>query len=298
MKRFLMMAAAAVALAGCGDGGGNPVSVSGTQPNLATGPSGPKKSIYTTQQPASFLSGTSAWAVATRFKASEPGRIVGFRFWRSPGETGTNRGRLWTESGEQLTFGNFPHSGRAGWDTVMLGTPQQVRLAANTYYRVSVNTNVYQAKTYNAYSSPIVNGPLTADFSYYGQPAFSMPTQGSNSWYFVDVIFIPDGPLSNLYVSSIERGLNGADEEAVAIRICNNGQVTADPSTTHLDHWTGTVWESLDLPTPSLAAGACVLLSPTVFAGSPGNTHSYYVFADALDVLYESNEDDNRGELD
>ena len=77
MKRFLMMAAAAVALAGCGDGGGNPVSVSGTQPNLATGPSGPKKSIYTTQQPASFLSGTSAWAVATRFKASEPGRIVG-----------------------------------------------------------------------------------------------------------------------------------------------------------------------------------------------------------------------------
>jgi hypothetical protein len=293
MKRILVTAVAALALAGCGDENGNPVSADGTRPNFSVGPSGPKKSIYTSQQPASILSGTSAWEVATRFKASEPGRVVGFRFWRATGETGTNKGKLWTESGVKLTFGTFPHSGRAGWDTVMLAPYAEVRLAANTYYRVSVNTNVWQAKTYNGPPSPIVNSPLTGDFSYYGQPAGSMPTQGSNSWYFADVIFIPDGPLSNLYVASIQRGVNGNGEEAVVITVCNNGQATAAASTTLMDHQTGVFWDVQELATPSLAAGTCVPLAPTVVPGDPGATHFYYARADDPDVLYESNEDDN-----
>jgi hypothetical protein len=298
MKRILVTAVAALALAGCGDENGNPVSADGARPRLSIGPSGPKKTIFTSQQPATILSGTSAWEVATRFKASEPGRIVGFRFWRAPGETGTNRGKLWTESGVQLANGTFPHSGRAGWDTVMLATYAQVRLAANTYFRVSVNTNVWQAKTYSGSPSPIVNGPLTGDFSYYGQPAGSMPTQGSYSWYFVDLIFIPDGPLPNLYVASIQRGLNGAGEEAVAIRICNNGQATAAASTTLMDHQTGIYWDAQFLPTASLVAGACALLTPAVVPGNPGDAHTYHVLADDSDVVYESNEDDNSGQLE
>ncbi|HEX2092873.1 MAG TPA: hypothetical protein VHG28_10745 [Longimicrobiaceae bacterium] len=64
-------------------------------------------------------------------------------------------------------------------------------IQANTYYRVSVNTRVKQAKTY-AYltnNGDIVNGPLTADYSYYGQPADDMPAQGIGSTYFVDIVF-------------------------------------------------------------------------------------------------------------
>ncbi|HEU0078337.1 MAG TPA: DUF4082 domain-containing protein, partial [Longimicrobiaceae bacterium] len=116
------------------------------------------------------------------------------RFYRVTGETGTNTLKLWTDSGVLLASKNVVSTG-AGWKTVLLRTPlgtdESVCLAPNTYYRVSVNTNAKQAKTpgYFATYGSITNGPLTADYSYYGQPTGSMPTSGSVSGFFVDVTF-------------------------------------------------------------------------------------------------------------
>ncbi len=288
MKR-LFLAAAVLATAACGDGMGNPISPDGARPGLHHGPTSPKYTIFTTQEPASYLSASPGWEVATRFKVSQPGRIVGFRFWRAPGETGTNRAKLWTDGGTRVSSKDFP-SGGSGWQTVYLSGSSHVRIPANTYYRVSVNTNAYQAKTYRDQPFSLTNGSITGDFSYYGQPTGSMPTQGSYSWFFVDVIFIPDGPLPNLYIASI---IHSASGPSVTIRVCNNGAAFADASTTQMEHWVGYNHGIQELATPGLAAGACADVSTDALDGTDGLTHSYYVWADEDDVVYESNEADN-----
>lgn len=295
MKRSLMVATAALVFAACSDDGISPVSAVGSAPALATGPTGPTYTIFTTQTPASTIAAPGGWEVATRFKASVPGRIVGFRFWRAAGETGTNRGRLWTNGGSLLRTATFPHSGRAGWDSVMLGS-NQPRIAANTYFRVSVNTNAYQVKTFIGAPFSITNGSLTADNSSYGQPTGSFPTTASSSYYFVDVIFIPDGNLPNLYVHSITRGVDGNGDETVAIRVCNNGAAAAGASTLRMDHSYGLYADVQNVPTPSLAVNACVDLTPTVI-GEASASHYYHVWADTNDEIYESNENDNEAIL-
>jgi hypothetical protein len=184
---------AVLALAACADTGRTPV-----EPAAPRFYSGDTWRIFTTQTPAEILTGTSPWEVATRFKVSVPGCITEFHFYRAPGETGTNYIKLWSNSGVNLMEWEvfFPVT---GWNTVPLVSQDgvgpafdtRVCIQANTYFRVSVNTNTKQAKTYAYFTNngPIVRGPLTADFSYYGQPAGSMPTQGSGSIYFVDVTF-------------------------------------------------------------------------------------------------------------
>jgi hypothetical protein len=60
----------------------------------------------------------------------------------------------------------------------------------NQWYRVSVDTNTKQVKTFGAFDNgPIANGPLAATSGYDGQPTGSMPPTPSNSNLFVDVIF-------------------------------------------------------------------------------------------------------------
>lgn len=193
LKRFVTIAGAALALAACADTRSSPV-----EPGAPLFSSGDTWRIFTTQTPAEVLTGTSAWEVATRFYATVPGCITKLHFYRAPGETGTNYIKVWTNSGvkrEEMEV-YFPVT---GWNTVNLVSPPGVGPAynlsicipANTYHRVSVNTNTKQAKTYAYFTDngPISRGPLRADYSYYGQPAGSMPTQGSGSIYFVDVTF-------------------------------------------------------------------------------------------------------------
>jgi hypothetical protein len=196
MQRFVLAAAAALVLTACADTGETPVAPAA--PRLATGDTW---RVFTTQTPAEILDATGGWEVATRFKASVPGCITELHFYRAPGETGLNYIKLWTNSGTQLLSWPvyFPVT---GWNTVQLTSPpgvgppidSSVCIPANTYYRVSVNTNTKQAKTYDYFTTngSITRGPLTANYSYYGQPTGSMPTQGSNSIYFVDVTFEED----------------------------------------------------------------------------------------------------------
>lgn len=197
MKRILLAALASVALAACGDGNQSPAAPA--SPRFA---SGDDWTIFPeTMTPAQTVDATGGWEVATRFKASVPGCITAISFYRAQGETGNNIIKLWTNSGTRLytdtLFATWSSPG--GWRTVDLaptagvGPPIDVRvcISANTYYRVSVNTNTKQAKTYGYFlnNGPIVRGPLTADNSYYGQPTGSMPTTSSSSIYFIGVTF-------------------------------------------------------------------------------------------------------------
>ncbi len=197
MKRFLLAATAALLLAACADGSQSPAAPA--PPQFA---SGDDWTIFPeTMTPTQTVDATGGWEVATRFKASVPGCITAISFYRAQGETGDNIIKVWTNSGTRLFTDTLfaTASSAAVWRTVDLaatggvGPPidSRICISANTYYRVSVNTNAKQAKTpgyFSTYGS-IVRGPLTADNSYYGQPTGTMPTTSSSSIYFIGVTF-------------------------------------------------------------------------------------------------------------
>ena len=110
---------------------------------LAAEAQGPTWTIFTTQTPTETLDASPGWEVGTRFSSSKAGKVIGFRFWRAAGETGSNYGKLWTNSGQRLKMSKAFPSG-TGWVEIYLDTP--VSITANTTYRVSVNTNTKQVK--------------------------------------------------------------------------------------------------------------------------------------------------------
>ncbi|HYW12072.1 MAG TPA: DUF4082 domain-containing protein [Longimicrobium sp.] len=303
IKRFMMGTAAALVLAACGDTeSANPMASAeggqGKGPALATAPVGARWSLYDGQTPSETLDATPGWEVGTRLTTNKRGKVIGFRFYRASGETGTNTARLWTNSGQQLASASFS-AGGTGWQTVYLPANSAVSLTVNTTYRVSVNTNTAQVKTGGgyAYNGNLSSGPLFSDGGYYGQPTGSMPTSSSASYFFVDVIFEEYVPLPNLYVGGIYLG--GTDywgNEIATLRVCNNGDGAAGASTTRMKYfWANSgPWQfqwDRTYATAAIAAGSCTDLQ--VPSNSASGSNLYEVFADTYDVLYESNEGDN-----
>jgi hypothetical protein len=201
-RHFLMAAIATLALAGCVDG---PTAVTPADTRAAPKPgpaflaTGDRWGIFDGLTPASTLDASPGWEVGTRFYVTEPGCVVQLRFYRAAGETGSNTVKLWDNSGNLLAQQTF-NAATTGWNYVELrnhGFSPYVDLSVcidtYTWYRVSVNTNTKQVKTFGYLSGgPIVNGPVVADAGYYGQPTGSMPTTSTSSIFFVDVVFEED----------------------------------------------------------------------------------------------------------
>jgi hypothetical protein len=82
----------------------------------------------------------------------------------------------------------FTNETSSGWQKVTkLGGAE---VAGGDTYRVSVNTNAWQAKTLAYFLNNPINRPWgVADMGYYGQPTGSRPTTSSYSSFFVDVFF-------------------------------------------------------------------------------------------------------------
>jgi hypothetical protein len=193
LKRFFTIAAGALALSACADTRPSPV-----EPAPPSFSAGQEWRIFTTQSPLSTLDASPGWEVATRFYTTVPGCITELHFYRAAGETGLNEIKVWTDTGTLLYSAPIAdqYSMADGWYTLQLfpivGPPndQRICIPAGTYYHVSVNTNTRQVKTFGYLDGgPIVNGPLVADLSFYGQPMGNMPTQASGSIFFVDVTF-------------------------------------------------------------------------------------------------------------
>ena len=189
MKRILAAAIAALALAACSDTQPLAVTSAGDGQTLAS-LSSTQWSIFTTQTPG--LTWTAANVeVGTRFKATEPGCVTGFRFWRASGETATTHTfRLWFDNGTLWTSKSITvPSGATGWQYAY--TSGFACLTVGDFYRVSVNTSAAHVESSGAFSSgkTIVNGPLTAVAGVYSQPTGSFPQYTSTHSFFVDVIF-------------------------------------------------------------------------------------------------------------
>jgi hypothetical protein len=122
--------------------------------------------------------------------------VTAIRFYKSPGETGTHVGRIWSQSGTQLASTTFSGETASGWQQQSLSTP--FTLQPGTTYTISVNANSMFVDTSGGLASAVSSGPLhsVADGKngVYASAAGSFPTQTyASSNYFVDLVGTPGG---------------------------------------------------------------------------------------------------------
>jgi hypothetical protein len=131
-----------------------------------------------------------------KFRSDVAGTITGIRFYKSPHNSGTHTGHLWTKAGSLLGTVSFTSESASGWQQANFTKP--VSIQANTTYIVSYYApgGHYSSDQY-FFRSAVNSAPLHglqdgADGSNgvyrYGSSAF--PNQSWNaSNYWVDVVF-------------------------------------------------------------------------------------------------------------
>ena len=142
-------------------------------------------------------SDTSAVELGVKFQSSVDGHITALRFYKSPANTGTHAGNLWTAGGTLLASVTFTNETASGWQEMPLPTP--VAITANTTYVASYHTNVGRYSADSAYfTAAHENSPLTAPSSsasggngvYRYGAASAFPNQTWNATnYWIDVVF-------------------------------------------------------------------------------------------------------------
>ncbi|OAI41821.1 hypothetical protein AYO38_03465 [bacterium SCGC AG-212-C10] len=129
------------------------------------------------------------------FKSETNGYIMGIRFYKGGGNTGTHTGNLWTSSGTLLASATFTNESASGWQLVTFPVPVAVS-AGTTYVASYFNpTGTYLSTLgYFAAGMPVpgswpLSAPLSGNGLYrYGASAFPTDSyQGANYW--VDVKF-------------------------------------------------------------------------------------------------------------
>ncbi|MEU3778064.1 DUF4082 domain-containing protein [Streptomyces sp. NPDC032472] len=91
--------------------------------------------------PAAAVPGTvnagdgSAVELGVKIRSSVPGSITGVRFYKSPANTGTHTGSLWSSTGQRLATGTFTNETASGWQQLNFSSPVPVK--ANTTYIAS-----------------------------------------------------------------------------------------------------------------------------------------------------------------
>lgn len=174
------------------------VSLSGTNQAAANwsfttgGPGSCPCSLFSTGD-APTLSDAGADAPLTlgvQFTSNVDGYVSGVRFYKSPANTGTHVGALWSASGTKLAQATFSNETTSGWQTVPFSQP--VPITAGTTYVASYSaTGGHYAADLHFFDNAWTNAPLTAPvdagvFTYSASGFPNQSYQGTNYW--VDAI--------------------------------------------------------------------------------------------------------------
>ncbi|MFV2018061.1 DUF4082 domain-containing protein [Micromonospora sp. LOL_023] len=134
--------------------------------------------------------------VGVKFTPSVDGQIMGMRFYRGPGNTGSQVGRLWPAGGgTPLAQVTFPEGGGTGWQSAAFAEPVAVTAGTTyvlSYYAPNGNYSFDSGFFGSAYS----RGPLSAPaedngvYRYGSGGAFPTETYGAAN-YWVDPYFLP-----------------------------------------------------------------------------------------------------------
>ena len=161
--------------------------------------------VLTTQVPAlaDASDGGVSYELGMKFQSAVAGSITAVRHWKSPSETGSHVGRIWTATGTLLATVTFSNETASGWQQQALTTPLSIQ--PNTTYVVSVNVNSYFPDTYDELATPIVNGNLSsiADgnngvHGAAGSPGTFPTNSYRNSNYYRDIVFTTGPTITKL----------------------------------------------------------------------------------------------------
>ncbi len=186
---------------------------------------------------------TSATEVGTKFRSDVAGFITGLRFYKTPGNTGTHIGRLWTAGGTQLAQATFAGESASGWQQVNLGTP--VAINANTTYVTSYHSpnGHYSSRSGYFALGGVDNAPLHAladgadgpnGIYKYGAAGSLFSGTGPNTFnseaYLVDVVFNSSGAAAPPTISS-RAPASGATAVPVTSDVTATFSGAMDPAT-------------------------------------------------------------------
>jgi len=132
--------------------------------------------------------------LGVRFTSAIVGTIIGLRYYKGTGETGTHLGSLWSASGSLLGSVTFTNETASGWQTATFASA--VAITAGTTYVASYHSNGVYAASPGYFATPTTHGALTAPAGSNGVYAYGgtgvVPTSSYNSTnYWVDVVFAP-----------------------------------------------------------------------------------------------------------
>ncbi len=136
--------------------------------------------------------------LGVRITPQRDGTILGVRFLKAAGASGTHIGTLWTAGGEQLARATFTGEGSGGWQEVLFSTPVTVT-KGDEYVASYVAPDGRYAYTRDGFGpTGVTRAPLTtrSNAGGYTYTTGEFPAVPSTANYWVDVLFQPAPDLS------------------------------------------------------------------------------------------------------
>jgi hypothetical protein len=153
---------------------------------------GTESRLLTTQVP--DLPGATdgrSYELGMKFQAGKAGYVRAVRHWKSPGETGSHTGHIWSAAGTLLASVDFTNESSSGWQEQALTAPLAIQ--AGTTYVVTVNVNLNYPFTSQGLGSLLTSGDLrsVADGAngIFGDIGTFPGNTYQNANYFRDVVF-------------------------------------------------------------------------------------------------------------
>jgi N,N-dimethylformamidase beta subunit-like protein/uncharacterized protein DUF4082/Big-like domain-containing protein len=132
-------------------------------------------------------------SLGVKFTPSSNGTVIGVRFYKGAGNTGTHTGSLWSPTGTLLATATFTSETGSGWQTVYFASPVAVT-AGSTYTASYYAPNGHYAADGGYFAGPYSNPPLSAPSGANGVYAYGSDTLPVNSYnsanYWVDPLFV------------------------------------------------------------------------------------------------------------
>jgi hypothetical protein len=143
---------------------------------------------------------TSPVEVGTKVRFDAKGQVIGVRFYKGPGNTGTHVGALYSATGTLLASGTFTGESASGWQSLTFTGPVNVNanttyvvayLAPNGHYSVTPGYFGNNTATYNQLHA-IADGVDGGNgiYSYSSASTFPSNTYNANN-YWVDALWQP-----------------------------------------------------------------------------------------------------------
>jgi hypothetical protein len=159
-------------------------------PCALLGPSATPSAVSNSTRDGRTGAGPWTYELGVKIKVSSASDLTAIKFYKSPSETGSHVGRIWSSSGALIASVPFASETASGWQSQTLSTP--LTLTPGATYTVSVGFNAYFVSTLDGLATGIVNGPLSSivgSNGVFANVAGVFPT-GSyrNSNYFIDAV--------------------------------------------------------------------------------------------------------------